>query len=422
MRIQAPRGTKDVLPAESHRWVAMESAFRDVARLFGYSEIRTPTFEDTALFTRTVGETTDIVTKEMYTFMDKGDRSMTLKPEGTAPAIRAVVEHSLLQAGTPLRLSYITPFFRYERPQQGRLREPHQMGLELIGSSSPAADAEIIEATVAFFRKLGLAEVVVRMNSLGAAACRTAYRDALLSHAQPYLQTQEEVTRERMSKNPLRLLDTKDPAGIEAMKGAPSILNYLSPESAARFTEVQRLLGRAKVEFEIDPGIVRGLDYYSHTVFEIHTTKLGAQAQLCGGGRYDGLLRELGGQDLGCIGVGIGMERVLLVLEQEGGASAQPGPDVAIILASPEASDALAELATELRLRGVSVVIDVDGKNVKAQFKHADRVGSPLAVILGEDELARGEVTIKKLFDGTQESVPLAQAPDLLAHRVGAVI
>ncbi len=410
MRFQAPRGTKDILPAESHRWQNLESTFREVAGSFGYAEIRTPTFEDTALFTRAVGETTDIVSKEMYTFLDRGERSITLKPEGTAPAIRAVVEHSLLQQTMPLRLYYITSSFRYERPQAGRLRELHQVGLELIGSESPTADAEIIEATVQFYRALGLTGVVVHLNSLGTAEDRTRYRELLLNFADSYLQGRPEDVQIRANKNPLRMLDFKDPEAIEVFKNAPLITDSLSAESTERFRTVQRLLTDAGIAYEVRPGVVRGLDYYSHTVFEIHSDKLGAQSQICGGGRYDGLVKELGGPPCGCIGVGVGVERTLMAIEAEGNVGAAKGIDVYVAVASPDAEPAAAKLLRELRSLGLSASRDVDAKQLKAQFKQADRFNASLVAILGEEELARGEVTVKTLATGAQSSVSLAQA------------
>jgi histidyl-tRNA synthetase len=408
MRFQAPRGTEDILPAESHRWIALEASFRAVAGSFGYAEIRTPTFEDTALFTRTVGESTDIVTKEMYTFTDRGDRSVTLKPEGTAPAIRAVVEHSLLQQGTPLRLYYITSMFRYERPQKGRLRELHQVGLELIGSDSPRADAEIIEATVRFYHALGMVGVMVHLNSLGTTECRERYRALLLNYAEPYLKSQPDEVRERAERNPLRMLDFKDPEAIEVMKGAPVMLDSLSDEARERFATVQDVLRTANIPFELKPNIVRGLDYYAHTVFEIHSDKLGAQSQICGGGRYDGLVKELGGPPLGCVGVGVGIERTLIALEAETGKVQAPGIDVCVVAAGSDAVGPADALARELRAAGLSVVGDVDGRSLKSQIKFADRQQARFVAIIGDDEIAAETVTVRNMASAEQSAVPRA--------------
>ncbi|MHB8635265.1 MAG: histidine--tRNA ligase [Fimbriimonadaceae bacterium] len=421
MRFQAPRGTEDILPAESHRWVALESTFRAVAGSFGYAEIRTPTFEDTALFARTAGESTDIVTKEMYTFTDRGDRSVTLKPEGTAPVIRAVIEHSLLQQGTPLRLYYVTSVFRYERPQHGRLREPHQVGLELIGSESPRADAEVIEATVRFYHASGLPGVIVHLNSLGSPECRARYREVLLNYAASYLKGQPEEVRARAERNPLRMLDFKDPEAIEAMRGAPVILDSLSADARARFDSVKTMLRSAGIPFEVKPTIVRGLDYYAHTVFEIHSDKLGAQSQICGGGRYDGLVKELGGPPLGCVGVGVGIERTLIALAAETGSVEAPGVDVCLVTAGEAAVRRADALARELRAAGLSVVGDVDGRSLKSQLKFSDRQRAKFAVILGDDELAAGVVTVRNMASSEQEPVPQDAAVAHLTSRCGEV-
>jgi histidyl-tRNA synthetase len=390
--------------------VWLEEQFRAVARLYGYHEIRTPTFEDTDLFIRSSGETSDIVSKQMYTFEDKGGRSITLKPEGTAPAIRAIVEHSLYQQGQVLRLSYVTPIFRYERPQKGRLREAHQVGLELIGSESSAADAEIIEITVRFYESIGVQGVNVLLNSLGRSECRTRYRAAILEFAKEFLEGQADEVREKANKNPLRLLDSKDPAAQEALKAMPPVTEYLEPESKERFEELQKLLTNAGVPFQVEPSIVRGLDYYTETVFEVHSTHLGAQSALCGGGRYDELMGEMGGPSTPSVGVAMGIERALMVLDALGTAPESKGPDVFVVQATTSARDAALLLAREFRGGGLAAMLDYDGKGMKAQFKQADRSGARFAAILGDDELARGEVTIKDLKGGEQISVPLGEA------------
>ena len=420
MRIQAPRGTKDILPNESHRWIRLENTFRELTNLYGYREIRTPTFEDTALFARTAGETSDIVTKQMYTFMDKGGRSITLKPEGTAPVLRAVIEHQLLPQGSVARLSYIIPFFRYERPQLGRLREPHQAGIELIGSTSPAADAEVIEIAVRFYERIGLTGIAVNINSLGRDECRGKYRDALLNYAERYLKDQEMEVRDRVLKNPLRLLDFKDPEAIEAMKGAPSILDFLEPDSQARFEKLQELLKLADVDFRVAPEIVRGLDYYTETVFEVLSTKLGAQGALCGGGRYDNLMSDLGGPSTPSVGVGIGLERALIVLEQEMEADLPLGPDIFLVQASDAAAEPLTRIAIDLRKQNISVLRDLDGKNMKSQMKMADRASAKRVLILGEDELAKGVAILRELATGEQVEVPLENIGEILRQSSGS--
>ena len=407
MKLQSPRGTQDVLPPESYRWSKLESVFREVVGLYGYAEIRTPTFEDTQLFTRTAGETSDIVTKQMYSFKDKGDRDITLKPEGTAPALRAAIQHSLFAQGGLTRLFYITPFFRYERPQLGRFREAHQLGVELIGSGSPLADAEIIEITVRFFEAIGLSDLTVLLNSLGRRDCRLRYRESLLASVQTFLGTQPAEIQEKAQKNPLRLLDSKDPEVVEAMKSAPSILNYLEPESLVQFNELQRILDRRGIAYEIHPEIVRGLDYYNETVFEVKSSHLGAQGALCGGGRYDGLIQELGGPNLPSIGVGIGEERVLLVAEQLGLLGESVVPEVYLVTIGSQFDGHRDQLSQRLRSAGIKTVFDIDNKNLKSQMKDAARLKAQFVVMLGEDEFAGGYATVKIMASGEQINLPL---------------
>lgn len=414
MRFQAPRGTQDVLPSETPKWRRLEATARDLAHRYGYQEIRTPTFEDTELFVRTSGETSEIVTKQMYSFLDKGDRSITLKPEGTAPVMRAVVEHSLCPPGTVSRLYYITPVFRYERPQKGRLREPHQVGFELIGSSSPAADAEIMEVTIRFFQRIGISDAEVQLNSIGREECRARYRDAILAHMESYLRAQGEDVWERAQRNPLRLLDTKDPDMKAALEGVPSVLDYLEEDSRKRFDKIQQLLTDADVPFKVAPEIVRGLDYYTETVFEIHSPMLGAQSTLCGGGRYDHLIQEIGGAATASVGVGIGIERALIVLESMGHTFDEKGVDAFVVQASPEAEKTCFDLARRLRERGMSVMQDVDAKSMKSQLRQADRVGARYALIIGVDELANGVAQVRDLKAGEQREEPLEQIEERL--------
>ena len=401
MRFQAPRGTEDVLPDQAPRWQFVERTFAELVRRYGYREIRTPTFEDTDLFVRSSGETSDIVSKQMYSFVDKGDRNITLKPEGTAPAMRAVIEHSLVPAGTIERLYYITPIFRYERPQKGRLREPHQVGVELIGSASAAADAEIIEITVRFFEAIGLRGVRAQLNSLGRSACRAAYRQAILEYAEPILKDAPEEMREKARKNPLRLLDTKDPALLEAMSKAPPVTQFLEPESVARLEEIQRLLTEAKVAFTLDSTIVRGLDYYTETVFEVHAEGIGAQSALCGGGRYDDLIAELGGSPTPSVGVAMGIERALLAMEIMQAEVPHIRPDAFIVCAEATADLARAR-ARDLREQGFAVLLDSDVRSWKSQLRQADKSEARFALIIGEDEAATGTETLKDLGSGEQ--------------------
>ena len=396
MRFQAPRGTADATPSESYKWQKIESVFREVTRLYGYHELRTPAFEDTDLFTRTAGETSDIVTKQMYTFLDKGDRSITLKPEGTAPAMRAMLEHNLCPPGSVVRLSYIPPIFRYERPQKGRLRQAHQVGFELVGSSSPLADAEVIEITMRFYKELGVSGTVALLNSLGRDECRARFREAILTHTASYLSGQSTELQEKVHKNPLRLLDSKDPEAKEAIKAIPPITNYLEDESKARFNELQQLLTDASVPYKLSPEVVRGLDYYTETVFEVESTRLGAQSALCGGGRYDKLISAFGGPSTPSVGVAMGIERAIIVMDDEGLFADQPAPDVFVVQASVAAQSACLSVSRTLREQGLVVVMDYEGKSLKSQFRMADKSGARYALVLGDDELAKGTVQLKQ--------------------------
>jgi histidyl-tRNA synthetase len=418
MRYQAPRGTEDVLPTASHHWLHVEYAFREIAQRYGYRELRTPTFEDTDVFLRTSGETSDIVTKQMYNFIDKGDRPITLKPELTAPAMRSVIEHNLCPPGTVLRMSYVGPIFRYERPQKGRLREAHQLGLELVGSSSPAADAEVIELTVRFYESVGLSNLVVSLNTVGRSECMSRYRAAILAHVGPWLEQQPEEARAKAVKNPLRLLDTKDPATKEALVGLPSIHDFLEDASRENFETLKALLTEANVNFVVDPAIVRGLDYYTETVFEVQSNHLGAQSSLCGGGRYDNLSADLGGKSTPSVGVGMGIERLLIALEAEGKLPPAPAPDAFIIAATADANPVVRQIARDLRNQGFEIWTDLESRSLKSQLRQADGSGARTAIIVGSEELAQGTAQVKNLLDAksesSQQTVPLAELASFL--------
>lgn len=394
-----------MLPSDSYKWQWLEREFLELASLYGYQEIRTPVFEDTELFVRTSGESSDIVTKQMYSFQDKGGRDITLKPEGTAPIARAVIQHNLCPQGTVCRFSYVTPIYRYERPQKGRLREAHQVGLEIIGSPSVAADAEIIELTVRFYKRLGLKDLNVLLNSLGREECRKRYREAILVHASNWLQSQPEDMQDRVKRNPLRLLDSKDPEVQELMKSAPSILDFLEGESKQRFELLQCLLEEAGVQYRIDPSIVRGLDYYTETVFEVQSTKLGAQSSLCGGGRYDNLMKELGGAQTPSVGVAMGIERALIVLEEEGLLPEPKKPKFFIAYTGADTRREAFKIAAELREAGFETLIDVDGKSLNSQMRQADKAQAERVIIVGDAELKSGQVTVRNLATGEQSTV-----------------
>ena len=315
--IKSQRGTEDMLPAQSGKWQAVENVMRGEAEIAGFREIRTPVFEDTRLFQRSVGETTDVVQKEMYTFEDKGGRSVTLKPEGTAGAVRAYLEHGLFNEPMPVKLYYLTPCYRYERAQAGRLREFHQFGVEMLGSPLPAADAEIISFAHGLFDRLCVKNLTLKINSIGCPDCRAEYKKALTAYFTERKDQLCETCRARLDRNPMRILDCKDPQCAEAAKGAPHILDYLCDDCRKHFDTVQEALGAVGIEYEVDPSIVRGLDYYTRTVFEFVSGDLGAQSTVCGGGRYDGLVQEMGGSPTPALGFGLGIERLLLVMEAQ---------------------------------------------------------------------------------------------------------
>lgn len=384
-----------------------------MAAQYGYQEIRTPVFEDTDLFVRTSGDTSDVVTKEMYTFTDRGDRSITLKPEGTAPAIRAYLQHSLGQTGAVTRLWYNTPIFRYERPQKGRFRQSHQFGLELIGSPSASADAEVIEFTSRFYESIGVGQVEALVNSIGRQATRARFRTVLLEKVAAFLKDQPAEERARVEKNPLRLLDSKDPAVQAMLQDVPPITNFLEDDSKAHFDELCQLLSDAGVRYRIAPEVVRGLDYYTDSVFEVHSTLLGSQSALCGGGRYDNLIKEIGGPETPSVGVGMGIERALIALEGSGKLPAEPVCDVAVIAAGAEAWPHARKLARDLRAQSLRVLIDLDGKSLKSQLKMADKAQARFAAIIGEDELAAGKVMLRNLATSDQNLVDLSE---LIGH------
>jgi histidyl-tRNA synthetase len=405
MRIQAPRGTEDLLPSDSHKWRFLEQAFFNLASLYGYREIRTPMFEDIELFKRTSGETSDIVSKEMYDFFDKGGRHVCLRPEGTAPVMRAAIEHGLLNLGIPLRMSYGIPFFRYGRPQKGRLRQAHQFGLELIGSKSPEADAEIIEIVANFYETIGIGKVRILVNSIGRSECRNRYREVVLDHFARYLRDVPDEERAKAAQNPLRLLDSKDPKAAELKATVPSILNYLEDEASQNFELLQALLSESQIDFQVAPDIVRGLDYYTDTVFEVVSDRLGAQSSLCGGGRYDRLIEELGGPPTPSVGVGMGIERAVMVLESMQTEFPIAFPSVYVVQATEDAAAACRKLALDLRRSGLEVQRDLDGRKLPAQLKHANKIGARFAAIIGTDELSSNAVTVRNLTSGEQAAI-----------------
>ncbi len=407
--INIPKGTKDVLPSESYKWQFIENAAREVAKDFNIREIRTPVFEHTELFLRGVGETTDVVTKEMYTFEDKGGRSITLKPEGTAGAARMFIENGLANAPLPLKAYYITPCYRYERPQAGRLREFHQFGIEVFGTSAPEADAEVIFAASSFLKKLGIRDTRLEINSIGCKSCRAEYNRALKDYFRPHLGEMCATCNERFDKNPLRMIDCKEERCKKITANAPKILDYLCPDCRAHFERVKTLLDGLGVEYAVNPDIVRGLDYYTRTVFEFVSTSIGAQGTVCGGGRYDGLISELGGGNVPAIGFAAGLERLVLLMENTGIPFPEaPVPEV-YIAGMDDASRAKAfSLVNGLRTQGISAEGDLMARSVKAQLKYADKLGAKYVVVIGGTELETGVCNVKKMSDGSVTCVPFA--------------
>jgi histidyl-tRNA synthetase len=403
--INIPKGTKDVLPSQSYKWQYIENTAREVARVFNFKEVRTPVFEHTELFQRGVGETTDVVNKEMYTFEDKGGRSITLKPEGTAGVARMFIENGLASTPMPLKTFYITPAYRYERPQAGRLREFHQFGIEVFGSSAPATDAEVIFAASSFLNKLGV-KTRLELNSIGCKVCRSEYNKALKEYFMPNLDKMCPTCQTRFDKNPLRMLDCKEEGCKVYTKDAPKIVDYLCEDCSKHFAEVKSLLDEGGVEYTVNPYIVRGLDYYSRTVFEFVSTEIGAQGTVCGGGRYDGLIEQLGGSPQPAIGFGAGIERLMLLMENSGTSFPEEEKPLIYIAGMDDNSRKKAfKIATELRLAGISCEIDHLGRSVKAQFKYADKLGVKYVATIGETELLSGEVEIKNMTDGSREKV-----------------
>ena len=409
-KLSAPRGTADFFPPESGRWSALEARIHALAERYGYGEIRTPVFESTELFVRGVGEQTDIVEKEMYTFPDRGGRSLTLRPEWTAPVVRAVLEHHLLASG-PLRLYYIGPIFRYERPQKGRYRQSHQFGVECFGFPGPEADLEVISLAWELVRSYGIADATLNLNSLGDDRCRSLYRDALLAHFRPNLAAMSDDARRRVERNPLRLLDSKDPADAPFVESAPTFESYLCDECREHFDAVKAYLDLAKIPFTINPKIVRGLDYYGRTVFEITSSVLGAQSSVCGGGRYDGLVRSLGGPDVPAVGFALGMERFLMMVDAVAEAGEPRRRGVAAIALGPQARTVVAPLVAELRRRlDAPVFADYNDRKLLAHLKSADKRRARYALIVGTDELAAGELVLRDLEDRSDRRVPLGES------------
>ena len=408
-RIQKPKGTLDILPSDIGVWQYIEKNVRETADLFGFSEIRMPTFEATELFCRGVGDTTDVVGKEMYTFIDKDGSSLSLRPEGTAGVARSVIENGLYAGAMPLKLFYLSNFFRREKPQAGRSREFWQFGTELYGSSSPEADAQVILLAHSLFKKLGLTKVTLRINSIGCPECRPGYRKALLEYFSGYEKDLCDTCKERLQKNPLRVLDCKSPICSGIAKDAPKTLEHLCQGCESHFEKLKALLDKCGVEYIVDPSIVRGLDYYTGTVFEFTVDSIGAQSTVCGGGRYDGLLSSIGGPELPAVGFGMGITRLIQALKDESLIpDLKKGCDIYIAPLGESASGEAFLLAQQLRLKGISAETDICGRSLKAQMKYADKAGADYVLVMGDNEIAEGEAELRNMRNGEKVKVGLS--------------
>ena len=405
--VNIPKGTKDVLPSDSYKWHYLENTAREVARIFGIKEIRTPTFEHTELFLRGVGDTTDIVNKEMYTFEDKGKRSITLKPEGTAGVARAFIENGLISSAMPLKMYYITPVFRYERPQAGRLREHHQFGIEFYGAKTADIDAEVILTAYTFLKKVGL-QVALNINSMGCKECRAEYNKALKEFYKDKIENMCPTCRERYEKNPLRIIDCKEENCKKINENAPAITDYLCGECSEHFESLKKYLKIAGLDYTVNPRIVRGLDYYTKTVFEFVTTQLGSQGTVCGGGRYDNLVEQIGGSSVPGIGFGMGLERVLMLAEAMG-IEFPNNEKIEVFIASmgDSASDKAFELCYALRKANISAETDHLGRSFKSQFKYADKIGAKYVIALGDNEIESGICKARNMADGVETELSL---------------
>lgn len=417
--INIPKGAKDVLPSEVYLWQHVEKTARETAAGFGFREIRTPVFEHTELFLRGVGDTTDIVNKEMYTFLDKGGRSITLRPEGTAGVARAFLEGGLAGGVLPAKMYYLISAFRYERPQAGRLREFHQFGAELYGSASPYADAETIALADTFLKNLGLKAVTLKLNSIGCKHCRIEYHKALKEYFAPHLREMCEDCRARYEKNPMRMIDCKEERCKVYTAHAPKILDYLCDDCKAHFGMVKELLDEAKIAYTIDASIVRGLDYYSRTVFEFASAAAGAQGTMLGGGRYDTLLEQMGEKSIPAVGFAVGIERLLMVVAAENAPVPNEERSAVYLLGMDAQSRKKAYLlATQLRAENISCEVDLMERSVKAQFKYADKLGARFTVVIGESECTAGAAEVKDMKSSSSERVEFARLAQYIRERL----
>lgn len=401
-------GAEDVLPKDSYKWQLIEDIMRSEAAAYGFKEIRTPVFEHTELFQRGVGDTTDVVQKEMYTFNTKGGTSLSLRPEGTSGAARAVLEHAVYNDGLPIKTYYFDSCYRYEKKQANRYREFHQFGVELYGASSPAADAEIISLATTLFDRLGVTDLQLELNSIGCPTCRAEYHKALKKYFESYKDKLCDTCLSRLEKNPMRILDCKSPVCSEIAKDAPVVLDYLCDDCKNHFQQVKAYLDTAEIPYIVNPKIVRGLDYYTKTVFEFVTTRLGSQGTVCGGGRYDGLIEELGGQHTPSLGFGLGMERLLALMEEQGiEIPLPPSCDIYIAGLGEEAQKKAFTLVKEVRETSLIAECDIVGRSLRAQMKYADKIGAKFSMVIGENEINENKAILKNMETGEKTEVPL---------------
>lgn len=420
MLTRRPKGTKDVLKDEVYKWRYVEKVFADVCKNFGYEEIRTPVFEHTELFKRGVGEATDVVQKEMYTFEDKGNRSITLKPEGTAPVVRAFIENKLYADAQPTKLFYNTPCFRYERPQAGRLRGFHQFGIEAFGTDKPSIDAEVISVVSVFFNRLGLENIELNINSIGCPKCREEYSKILRDYLSDKIEDLCDTCKVRFEKNPMRILDCKRKSCKELIENPPYMVDHLCGECEEHFNKVKEYLNIAGVEYKVNPKIVRGLDYYTKTAFEFISKEIGAQSTVCGGGRYDGLVEEIGGPSTPGIGFGMGIERLLLTIENHNIELPKPDDlDIFIVTIGEKAEKEAFRILFDLRNEGISADKDHLGRSIKAQFKYSDKINSTYTIVIGDDEIDNDVVTLKNMRTGEQGEINLSKLIEVIKVKLG---
>ena len=407
--IKKPRGTEDILPNDSKIWRLIENTAHEICAKYGYKEIRTPVFEDTSLFSRGVGDTTDVVQKEMYTFNDKGGRSITLRPEGTASLVRSYIENSLYANPQPTKLYYLISCYRYEKPQSGRLREFHQFGLECFGSDSSATDAEIITLAFDFFKTLGVKDLSLNLNSIGCEKCKPKYNEELKKYFSSHIDKLCDTCKDRLEKNPMRIIDCKSPVCQEVCADAPRMIDYLCEDCDSHFNQLTSYLDKLNIKYTIDPNIVRGLDYYTRTVFEISSDALGAQSTVCGGGRYNGLVEELGGKPTPGIGFAMGIERLILILKSQGIELGESlGPNIFVASIVDNASLTAQKLVYDLRNKGLWAERDLCDRSVKAQMKYANKLGACYSIVIGDDEVLNNKASLKNMGTGEETVVELS--------------